>query len=259
MNTPQTYTMTEKRIPFADGGWIYGKLYLPADAVKPPLCIFSHELGTDHTAGIPYAEALTGVGYATFVYDFRGGSREANASSGRTVDMSVLTEERDLAAVIEASLTWEEIDPDPSKRVLIGASQGGVVTAIHLAEHPEDAAARILLYPALVIPGDCRELFPVKEEIPESFPMWGGWITLGGGYARDAWDIDIFETIRAYHGPQMLIYGTADAIVDPSYPERVAVENPDMEVHVIEGGRHMFKKEALTEALGYVTDFVKRV
>ena len=99
---------------------IYGVAYVPASEAdrKLPLVIFSHELGNDHTSGERYAEKLAEAGYASYVFDFCGGTVGGNRSDGSNNEMSILTEASDLEAVLASAKTWDFVDPD--KIVLLG-------------------------------------------------------------------------------------------------------------------------------------------
>lgn len=107
---------------------IYGIAYVPDADGKMPLVIFSHELGNDHTSGERYAERLAEAGYAAYVFDFCGGTVGGNKSDGSNKEMSILTEASDLEAVLEASKSWDFVDPD--RIVLLGGSMGGLVTTV---------------------------------------------------------------------------------------------------------------------------------
>jgi predicted dienelactone hydrolase len=79
-DTPMpTYTYTTKEQWVQNGDMrIYGVAYIPDTSEKSPLVIFSHELGNDHTSGERYAERLAEAGYATYVFDFCGGTVGGN-------------------------------------------------------------------------------------------------------------------------------------------------------------------------------------
>lgn len=88
-----TYQYRTEELPCEiDGQQIYGVAYIPETEEQVPLVIFSHELGSTHRSGVPYAEVLVSHGIATYVFDFRGGST-ASRSDGSTVGMSAMTEE----------------------------------------------------------------------------------------------------------------------------------------------------------------------
>ena len=79
-----------------------------------------------------YAKLLASMGYASYCFDFNGGSAVKSKSSGKTVDMSVLTEVKDLEAVI--SYAKERSYTNSEQIVLMGCSQGGFVSALEAAK-----------------------------------------------------------------------------------------------------------------------------
>lgn len=52
---------------------------------------------------------------------------------------------------------------------LLGASQGGMVSAITAAEHTKEIRGLMLLYPAFVLVDDAKERFQSVDEIPEQY------------------------------------------------------------------------------------------
>ena len=110
---------------------IYGVLYRPEGIKKAPLLIVSHGIGSNHRSGAPYAEAFAKLGYAVYCYDFCGGGR-ASKSDGKTSDMSIFTEEKDLEAVVNGLRKVKGIKK--GKVTLLGISQGGMVSALYAFE-----------------------------------------------------------------------------------------------------------------------------
>lgn len=173
-----------------DNNNIYGKAFIPNGEGTFPLVIFSHELGNNHTTGIEYAKRLVAEEFAVYTFDFCGGSVSymENRSDGKNTEMSVMTEASDLEAVIETASQWDFVDKDYI--ILMGGSQGGAVAAVVAARHPELISQLILLYPALLVRDNVLEMFDSKEDIPEEYNMFGGWIRVGRNYATDVWDYD---------------------------------------------------------------------
>ncbi len=97
----QTSPQTEELYLERGGKKLYGKLYLPEDAVSPlPLVILSHGLGSNHHIMEPYADFFSDSGIAAFVFDYIGGSEES-LSDGNMKDMSVLAEAADLSFLLD--------------------------------------------------------------------------------------------------------------------------------------------------------------
>ena len=67
------------------------------------------------------------MGYVAFTFDFCGGYAMCGKSDGKTTEMSVLTETKDLKAVIEYVRNLSYTDSE--KILLMGCSQGGFVSA----------------------------------------------------------------------------------------------------------------------------------
>ena len=234
---------------------IYGVASVPRKQGRCPLVVFSHELGNTHKAGSAYAEALAARGCAVYAFDFRGGSRNGNRSDGSNVDMSVLTEVSDLSAVVNAAQTWDFVDPE--RIVLLGGSQGGCVSAIYASQHPETVAGLILLYPAFSIPESVRSSFESLEDVPPTYGMFGGWITVGRKYAKDVWDLDPYDQIGTYRGKVLIIHGDKDDVVDIAYSQRAADVYDDCDLCVIPGAGHGFEGEDLALAMEHIVSYMQ--
>lgn len=251
---PET-TYTTQEIWVDNGGErIYGVAYVPDGAQKAPLAILSHGLGGTHSDMAAYAGALASHGYAAYALDFRGGSAGGGRSDGETTSMSVMTEASDLEAVIEAAKSWDFADTEQGV-VLVGASQGGMVSAVVAAEEPDKVSSLVLLYPAFCIVDDTHERFASEDDIPEAYSLMG-WITVGHSYSADVWDLDVYGEIGEYAGPVLIVHGDADRIVDVSYSERAAEAYQDAELDVIEGAGHGFYGDALQKSIDDMLAFL---
>ena len=215
-----------------------------------PLVIYSHGFGGSHSGGVTYARSLAARGYMVYCFDFCGAT--SSRSDGATTDMSIRTEESDLRAVIGHFA--EDSRVDASRIYLIGASQGGMVTAMTAADYPDLARAAVLIYPALVIPDDVHEWHPHREDIPETFSLWGD--TLGSIYATDAYDYDIYTELPKFRKDVLIIHGTADNIAPISYSERMVQLYASAELKRIEGAGHGFSGSQQTQAIEWMLDFL---
>lgn len=236
-----------------NGQDIYGLAYIPEGRAHFPLVIFAHQLGATHAAGEGYAAALAALGTAVYTFDFCGGGVDGR-SDGKTTEMSILTEAGDLAAVLEAARGWEFVDE--RRIVLLGASQGGAVSAIAAARHGEDVAGLILLYPAFMIFDRVHAQFGALENVPEQF-CFLDWVDVGRRYAADIWAVDIYDTIQRYDGPVLLIHGGKDTITDLSYSERAAQVYADARLHVIGRAGHGFYGRSYRESVGFIVDYLR--
>ena len=103
-----------------------GTMLRPAEGERLPIAVVSHEFMANRLFTLRYARLLARLGYAAFCYDFSGGC-VVGASQGKTTDMTVFTEAEDLKAVIAYAKAQPFTDPD--RLLLMGCSQGGLVTA----------------------------------------------------------------------------------------------------------------------------------
>lgn len=224
-----------------------------------PVAIVSHGFLVTQSTVFQYAKELARMGYCTFTFDFCGGCAGGKGKSdGATTDMSVLTEVEDLEAVIAYAqglpYTGEEL-------LLAGASQGGFVSALTAAKHPNRVDKLVLIYPALCIPDDARAgkmMFARFDprNIPEIIDC--GPMKLGRRYAADMVDMDPFTEISVYRGPVLIIHGDRDKIVNVDYSRRAQRSYPNAKLHVIEGGTHGFSKKHDTIALALLRRFAVR-
>lgn len=245
-----------------DGLTIKGTVFLPKGKTDCPIAVISHGFMANQMFSQIHAQNLAKMGYAAFCFDFCGGTL-VGSSDGDSTDMSVLTEVEDLKAVIEFAKSQSYTNEN--ELILLGCSQGGLVSAIVAAEMKEEVDALILLYPALCIPDDARsgEMMFAKfdpQNVPETF--WCGPMKLGRRYVTDVIEMDPYEIIHQYTGKVLIIHGNQDKTVDISYALR-AVEiysqaGADVEMKIIDKGGHMFFRPTHAyKALGYIREYVR--
>ena len=131
---------------------IRGTLYRQ-DLDNQPIVIISHGFMANRKSVKVYARQFAAWGYAAFTFDFNGGSI-VSQSNGKSTDMSVFTEVKDLMAVIRFAREQSFVNPD--RLTLMGCSQGGFVSAMTAAQLKGQVTRLILFYPALCIPDDAR-------------------------------------------------------------------------------------------------------
>lgn len=249
-----TYTYRQQEIELENQGQrIYGAAYIPDKEDRVPLVICAHGLGGSYRSNAAYAEQLASHGIAAYCFDFRGGG--GSRSEGNTTEMSVMTEVSDLEAVMEAASGWDFVDE--SRIVLLGTSQGGIVSAIAAARRTDHVSGLVLMYPAFLVSDAIHEQFDSLEEVPDSYRF--NWITAGRPYAEDMWDYDVYEEIGNYTDKVLLLHGGADSIVPVSYSDRAAEVYEDVEYHVIDGAGHGFSGTAFDEAVKYVFDYLQQI
>lgn len=248
-----------------EGLTIRGMEYRPAGAQLPAM-IISHGFGGSAADEIYYAEQMSALGYVCFIFDFCGGS-PASKSDGSFQDMTVFTEKQDLEAVMEYALSRPYVNP--ADLTLMGCSQGGFVSALTAAAHPDRVARLILFYPAASIPDDSRRGHMLvytfdPANVPEQIPApEGAFISepLGRKYVVSVQQLDGFSAMAAYPGPVLIVHGDADDAVKLSNSQRaLAAYNGAVadrcRLEVIPGAGHGFNRTEDTLALKYVRGFL---
>ena len=249
------YSYTTQELPAeVDGHAIYGEIYIPDGAGESmPAVIFSHGYGGTHSIGAPYAQALAQKGFVVYCYDFRGGGN-ASRSDGSPLDMSVFTERADLEAVLSMVRSLDYVDQ--GHIFLMGTSQGGMVSAMTGAAHPEEVRGMMLLYPAFCIPENARAQFPALENVPEQISFFS-WLTVGHRYVEDVWDYDVYEDVSSYEKDVLILHGDLDGTVDLSYSQKAVEEYPAAELKVIEGAGHGFGGGSFDLAVSYLLEYLE--
>lgn len=251
-DTTYTYT-TQELYAERDGNRIYGVLYRPQDAgEKLSAVIFSHGFGGTYRVGVPYAQALAEKGYAVYCFDFCGGSYNSQ-SDGSPLDMSLRTEQADLEAVIRMMQELDFIDAD--NLFLMGTSQGGAVSAVTAADHPDEICGLILLYPAFIMAERANELFQSEEEIPNTYYFM--WMEVGHDYFASLLGYDIYADIAGYDRDVLLLHGDADTIVPLSASERALESFPSASLEVLPGAGHGFSGEDESTAICLIEDYLQ--
>lgn len=242
--------VTEHRIPGSMGN-VYGVLRMPAGDAPMPLIILSHGFGGSHVGSWDYAARFVSEGFAAFRLDFCGGGL-ISRSDGSMLEMSVLTEARDLNAVIDYFMD----DPRFSDIYLWGQSQGGFVSSYVAAERPEDIAALVIEYPAYVLQDDAKRRQLPDGTFPERSTLLG--MPIGRVYSEDVVSFDIYEHMSAYDGPVLILHGDKDPLVPMRYSERAVQAFPNAEMVVMPGQGHGFTGTGRQEAMETETAFLKR-
>lgn len=234
-----------------DGKKIYGELYLPAGEGPYPTVIMAHGFGGQCAHNRPYAEVFAQNGIAACIFDFIGGGNDIQ-SDGATTEMSVLTEASDMAVVLGALAALDNVDSE--NIFLAGQSQGGFVASYVAGTQPEKVRGLVAIFPAYVLQDDARERMEGRE-LPETEEIMG--LLLGKIYAEDAMSFDIYDVIRNYPGPALLIHGTADELVPIDYSRRAVEVFPSAELVEIEGAGHGFARADEERAIQLSLEFVK--
>lgn len=228
-----------------------------------PVAIISHAFMMNRNMCRQYAELFADMGYASYIFDFCGGSLIAGKSDGKTTDMSVTTEKEDLKAVIDYVRGFPYVNQD--NITLMGCSQGGLVSALVAAEQTERIKKLVLFYPALCIPDDARagRMMLAKFD-PRNPPevLYCGPMKLGKRYITDVINMAPYQEISKYLGDVLLVYGTADKIVGMDYivqAEKVYCERTagSIEFRLIKDASHIFSKAHDLIAMEYLSGFIQ--
>jgi len=234
---------------------IYGILSKPATkGARQPLAIISHGFNGNHHGGRAYFEALNALGYQVFSFDFPCGS-VGSRSDNNTMNMSIYDEQSDLQAIVDFFKQQSDVDSD--NIVLIGESQGGLVTALTAASMRNDIKAAVLVFPALCIPDDWNKRYPTVEEIPDTTRMWN--VPLGRRYFLELRDMNVFKAIKPYKGPVLIVQGDKDPVVSMDDSRRAVKGYKKARLHVIPGAGHGFNPVQQQESLREITTFLNEV
>lgn len=220
--------------------------------------VMSHAFLSNQKIIKKYAEALAAAGYTVFTYDFCGGAIRGK-SDGKFSDMSIDTEKSDLNAVIAHVAALPYVDS--SQLVLLGASQGGFVSCLVAAEHPELVRKLVLLYPALCIPDNARagQMLMIKFD-PTNIAgtIRSGPFHFSPRYPESAIGIDIYAEIQKIQAPILILHGTADKIVPIDYAKKAQAAASNAQLVVIENAGHGFKKKQVQDALHHILPYLNR-
>ena len=250
-----------------EGLTIRGTEYRP-EGDNLPIAIVCHGFMAWQDTVRHYAILLAEMGYASYCFDFNGGSAMKSKSDGQTTDMSVLTEVKDLEAVIAYVQSLPYVSSE--EIFLMGCSQGGFVSALVAAKNKYPIQKLCLFYPALCIPDDARagKMMMTKFDpanVPERLNC--GPMKLGKQYVTDVINMDPFHEIKSYNGQVCIVHGTEDKIVNIDYAKRAAEaykstkpegieEEKRIRLHIIKGGAHAFSKKHDVIAMEKIREFI---
>ncbi len=233
-----------------------------------PIVILSHGFMANQSTVKRYAIELAKEGYAAFTFDFCGGC-VIGKSDGKTSDMTVFTEVKDLESVIEYAKSLPYTNEKDI--TLVGCSQGGFVSALVASKRAEEISNLILFYPALCIPEDARNGNMLgttfdPNNIPEILKF--GPIKIGKDYPASAAKIDAYKEIKKFTKDVLILHGTADSIVPLKYSKHAyneyiqerqnACEKHPVEFEIIKNGKHGFSKKHDKIAIQHVKKFLEK-
>lgn len=229
---------------------IYGTLYTPENGrEKHPAVILSHGYNSAGSDMQDMAKALAKNGIIAYTFDYCGGSTRSH-STGKSVDMSIETEQEDLRQVIDMTAGLEAVDTD--NIYLYGESQGGFVAALTGAEMPERIAGMFLIYPAFCIVDQWLAMNP--DEMTGPFEFMGE-MKLSRTFYDGVPRYDVYEHIKAFTNPVLIYQGDRDTVVNVSYAKKIDEAFPYSSLAIVEGGGHGFGGKDRKLVLDGVVDF----
>lgn len=232
---------------------IYGVLNRPIQTEgRLPIVIVSHGFNGTHHFAKEYFSPLAEMGWMTYAFDFPCGSTKSRSDSN-TMNMSILDEWSDLRAIVNYFRSQPYVDPD--RIVLIGESQGGLISALTAAQMNKEVSKLILIYPAFCIPDNWNTRYPRIEDIPDTTRLWN--VPMGHRFFEELRDLDTFRTMKKFRNPVLIIQGDADHIVSMDDSRRAIRTYKDARLHIIPGAGHGFKPEERKEAIEQIKNFLK--
>lgn len=232
---------------------IYGVLNRPAGGMKrQPLLIVSHGFNGSHEFGKNYFSLLEELGYQCYTFDFGCGSLGSRTDSN-TMNMSIPDECSDLKAVIEYFRGRPDVDPD--RIVLLGESQGGLISALTASDMPDAVSRLILVFPAFCIPDNWNQRYPDVNEIPDTTWLWN--VPLGRRFFEEIRDMNVFQGMENFEKPVLIIQGDKDPIVSMEDSRRATELYGNAHLHVIPGAGHGFNPDEFEESLQQIRIFLE--
>ena len=237
--TEESLGTTEELWITNGGRKIYGELFTPQGDCKG-VAIVSHGFNGNHSFGRNYYDLMQELGYKCYIFDFPCGSTKS-LSDSNTLNMSIPDEQSDLQAIVGH---FKQQAPN-QEIVLIGESQGGLISALTAATMKDDISRLILVFPALCIPDNWRDRYPQLSDIPEVTDIWG--VKLGRRFFEEIHDMKPLDIIGAYEGPVLIVQGDQDRIVSMEDSEKAVKIYNDARLHVIAGAGHGFNPKEREE------------
>lgn len=230
-----------------DGIRLHAKLDRPEGPERCPLCIVLHGLtgNMEETHIVAVSRTMNDLGIATLRVELYG-----HGQSGGDFEYHDLNKWlHNIDTVTDYAKSLDFV----TELYLCGHSQGGLAAVIAAGRRPEDYQALIPLAPALVIPRLARQ-FP-EDRIPEAFYFHELRIDRCYILANRALDVD--AAIRNYHGPVLLVQGTADMTIVPQDTIDAADVYENATLVLIEGDSHCFDYH-LDQVLEAVRSFLSK-
>ena len=231
-------------------GDIYGTLQIPDTEERVPIIVMAHGLGVTSADNMDYADDFTKAGYATFIFDFCGGSPRSK-SDGTFEEMTVLTEAEDLNLILDYFCN----DPRFTEVYLWGESQGGFVSGYTAGKRPEDIKKLVLYYPAFGLQNNTKKQMNSDGTFDDFVELWGS--TLSRKFCEDALSFDIYDIIGNFKGPVLIVHGDKDGIVPIKWSHKAMNYYDNVRLKTIVGSDHGFGEDNRTKAKKYTIEFLQ--
>ena len=235
---------------------IFGELFTPAQNAQKrnaqrPIAIIAHGFNGTFDYGRNYFKTMESLGYDCYTFDFPCGSVRSR-SDNNTLNMSILDEVSDLKAIVA------HFHKQGHRHiVLIGESQGGLVSALTAADLKKKVSQLVLVFPALCIPDNWRQRYPRLEDIQDVTELWG--VKMGRRFFEEIHDMRSLDLIGKYRGPVLIVQGDADRVVSMDDSRRAQqLYRPGTRLHVIPGAGHGFKPHEFQEEMEQLQQFLKK-
>jgi len=234
---------------------IYGIISIPEPEKdiegRHGVAIVSHGFNGTHHFAETYFSMFNDLGYAVYAFDYPCGSVHS-LSDSNTLNMSIKDEVDVLKMIVSYFQHSEEIDAQ--RIVLVGESQGGLVSAMAGADLRDGIESMVLIYPALCIPDNWNTRYPSLEDIPDKTDLWG--VPLGRRFFMELRDMRPYEVIGGYEGPVLIMHGSDDRVVPVSYSEKALGVYKNARMHVLEKEGHGFSEEGRRLSNEYIRKFL---
>jgi len=195
----------------------------PAERANAPAILYLHGVRWNLTGQLFRIEQLRAAGYSVLAIDYRGFGQ----SHGDLPSESSVYE--------DARVAWErfqQLQPDPNKRLIYGHSLGGAVAIDLAAELGRDAASNHTPLPVrgLVIESTFTSLADVAAAVANtSLPV--RWLL--------SQKFDSIDKIADIHMPLLVVHGLADAFVPSRFSEQLfAAARQPKQLLLVPGATH---------------------
>ncbi len=230
---------------------IYGEICKPcSENEKLPFVIACHGYNSCCNNMRYEMELLAKKGIASYCFDFCGGGLESK-SSGATTEMTIRTEQNDLADVFNEISSLPFVDK--SNIYLYGVSQGGFVSALTAPDLKDGIKGLFLIFPAFCIPDDWDDR---KKNNKDNFIEFGG-MTLGKCFVDELPDYDVFSRATEYEGNVFIFHGECDPVVNVKYSEKLQKCYKNAELVIYPEQQHWFEEKYAVATADKIAEIIK--